>query len=67
MGKRLTGRAFGDAPLEWTTGSHGLRPGLAEESRYLRPASLHAPALLIATASPFVATLFVLGLGILRV
>lgn len=66
MGTRLMGRAFGVAPLEWTTGSLGLRPGLTEESRYVRPPSLHASALIIAMASPFVATLFVLALGILR-
>lgn len=67
MGTRLMSRAFGNAPVEWITGSHGLRAGFAEESRYVRPSSLHAPALFIATASAFVATLFVLGLGLLRV
>lgn len=61
MGKRLAG-----AGLEWTTGSSGLRPGLREETRYIRPPGLHARALVLAAASPFVATLIVVGVGLLR-
>ncbi len=61
------GRAFGNASLAWNTGRPGLRSERPDETRYVRPSSFHAPALLIATASSLVATLFVLGLGLLRV
>ncbi|NEU13297.1 hypothetical protein G3T14_14320 [Methylobacterium sp. BTF04] len=52
--------------LDWTTGSTGLRRGAWSESRYTLPTHLHPGAALIATASAFVATLFVLGLGFLH-
>ena len=51
--------------LEWTTGSHGLRPGIREEPRYAWPASLHTGAAMVAAAGPVVATMMVLCAALL--